>query len=60
MRKDAGLMKNLSLKVAALVSLSALLSSCGIPTAAVRTARNAMSEVSSLYDGTSSAYQNVQ
>jgi len=44
------------LKISALLALFASLTSCGIPTAAVRTARNALKEVNSISDGTSSGY----
>jgi len=47
------------LKISALVALFASLTSCGIPTAAVRTARNAIKEANSITNGSSSAYSDA-
>ena len=48
------------LKSVTLAALIVSLPSCGLPTAAVRTIRNAEAEVASIYDGTSSAYADVR
>lgn len=42
-----------------ILSLFTALSSCGVPTAAVRTYKNALKEVTAISDGSSSAYKDV-
>jgi hypothetical protein len=59
LEKEPPSMKTL-LKSATPAALLVSLPSCGLPTAAVRTLRNAEAEVAGIYDGTSSAYADVR